>query len=163
MNIFYLDKDPEIAAQYHCDKHCVKMILESAQLLSTAHRVLDGDEDADRLGLYKSFSPNHPSAIWVRQSDQNYNWLWELLHYLGIEYSKRYDKVHSIHSSIRIGLGISPSSIPKNDFTPPPQCMPDQYKVENDPVQGYKNYYHGEKAYFAQWRLGEPAWWKGAA
>ena len=96
MNIFYLDKDAEIAAQYHCDKHCVKMILESAQLLSTAHRVLDGDEDADRLGLYKSFSPNHPSAIWVRQSDQNYNWLWELLHYLGIEYSKRYDKVHSI-------------------------------------------------------------------
>ena len=163
MNIFYLDKDAEIAAQYHCDKHCVKMILESAQLLSTAHRVLDGDEDADRLGLYKSFSPNHPSAIWVRQSDQNYNWLWELLHYLGIEYSKRYDKVHSIHSSIRIALGISPSNIPRAVFMAPPQCMPDQYKVEDDPVQGYKNFYHGEKAAFAQWRLGEPAWWKGAA
>ena len=163
MNIFYLDKDAEIAAQYHCDKHCVKMILESAQLLSTAHRVLDGDEDADRLGLYKSFSPNPPSANWVRQSDQNYNWLWELLHYLGIEYSKRYDKVHSIHSSIRIALGISPSNIPRTVFMAPPQCMPDQYKVEDDPVQGYKNYYHGEKASFAQWRLGEPAWWKGAA
>ena len=63
MNIFYLDKNPEIAAQYHCDKHCVKMILESAQLLSTAHRVLDGDKWADDQGLYKSFSPNHPCAI----------------------------------------------------------------------------------------------------
>ena len=48
MNIFYLDRDPVIAAQMMCDKHVVKMILESAQMLSTAHRVLDGDEYATR-------------------------------------------------------------------------------------------------------------------
>ena len=53
MNIFYLDRDPVIAAQMMCDKHVVKMILESAQMLSTAHRVLDGDEYADKVGLYK--------------------------------------------------------------------------------------------------------------
>jgi hypothetical protein len=43
MNIFYLDKDPIKAAEYSCDKHVVKMILESAQMLCTAHRVLDGE------------------------------------------------------------------------------------------------------------------------
>ena len=42
MNIFYLHNDPQIAAQMHCDKHVVKMILEYAQLLSTAHHELDG-------------------------------------------------------------------------------------------------------------------------
>ena len=51
MNIFYLDRDPKIAAQMMCDKHVVKMILESAQILSTAHRVLDGDDYADKLSL----------------------------------------------------------------------------------------------------------------
>ena len=44
MNIFYLHKHPEIAAQMHVDKHCVKMILETCQLLSTAHRILDGEQ-----------------------------------------------------------------------------------------------------------------------
>ena len=44
MNIFVLDKDPHIAAQMHCDRHVPKMIVESAQMLSTAHRLLDGEE-----------------------------------------------------------------------------------------------------------------------
>jgi len=138
MNIFYLDPDPEVAARYHCDKHCVKMILESAQLLSTAHRVLDGDEFADEQGIYKAFSPNHPSAIWTRESCENYDYVWDLT-----------------------GLAIYPHNLLMKSFTPPPQCMPDEYKVEGDPVQAYKNYYHGEKAYFAEWRLGAPLWWKG--
>ena len=53
MNIFYLNESPEIAAVEHNDKHCVKMILESAQMLCTAHRVLDGNERADELFMYK--------------------------------------------------------------------------------------------------------------
>ena len=60
MNIFYLDEDPRICAEMHCDKHCVKMILETAQLLCTAHRVLDGDEYSDKVGLYKTAFQNHP-------------------------------------------------------------------------------------------------------
>ena len=72
MNIFYLDSDPYVAAKMHCDKHVVKMILESAQMLSTAHRVLDGDEYADERGLYKMAHKNHPSTIWVRTSTDNY-------------------------------------------------------------------------------------------
>ena len=44
MNIFYVDKDPVKAAKMLLDKHVVKMILESAQMLCTAKRVLDGTE-----------------------------------------------------------------------------------------------------------------------
>jgi len=72
MNIFYLDPDPRVCAGMHCDKHCVKMILETAQLLCTAHRVLDGDESADSLGLYKAAFKNHPCAVWVRECADNY-------------------------------------------------------------------------------------------
>ena len=78
MNIFYLDEDPVLAAQMHCDKHVVKMILESAQLLSTAHLLIDGDELADERGLYKATHKNHPSSKWVRDSSENYEWLWNL-------------------------------------------------------------------------------------
>ena len=95
MNIFYLDKDPVIAAQMSCDKHCVKMILESAQMLSTAHRVLDGDKYADDVGLYKMAHKNHPSTIWVRSSSANYDWLWKHMRALMREYTHRYGKIHA--------------------------------------------------------------------
>ena len=90
MNIFYLDRNPEIAAQMMCDKHVVKMILESAQMLSTAHRVLDGDGYANKYGLYKSTHKNHPSAIWARTNGENYVWLWNNFDALRSEYSYRY-------------------------------------------------------------------------
>ena len=95
MNIFYLDRDPVIAAQMMCDKHVVKMILESAQMLSTAHRVLDGDEYANKMGLYKMAHKNHPSTIWVRSSERIIEWLWE--HYVALmdEYTYRYGKTHA--------------------------------------------------------------------
>ena len=95
MNIFYLDKDPKIATQMHCDKHVVKMILETAQMLSTAHRVLDGDEYADSKGLYKMTHRNHPCSIWVRSSDNNYKWMWDFYDNLLKEYTFRYDKHHA--------------------------------------------------------------------
>jgi len=164
MNIFYLHDNPEVAASWHCDKHCIKMILESAQLLSTAHRELDGDEYADSVNLYKSFSPNHPSNIWIREARANYRWVWDLLFALCSEYTERYDKVHAVQrNGILSALAPSPSNIPLEVFSQPPQCMPDEYKVQDDTVLSYRNYYHGEKAYFAKWRLGEPTWWKGAA
>jgi hypothetical protein len=77
MNIFYLDKNPVIAAQMMCDKHVVKMILESAQMLSTAVRVQSGDETANELGLYKMAHKNHPSTIWARTSYFNFIWLYK--------------------------------------------------------------------------------------
>ena len=95
MNIFYFSFWPSDCAKQHCDKHVVKMIVEYAQLLSTAHRVLDGkeitilwnnrkkkiwqleDEDFDDM-LYAATHVNHPSAKWVRHSANNYSWLYNL-------------------------------------------------------------------------------------
>ena len=91
MNIFYLHDTPVTCAQYHTDKHVVKMIIEYAQLLSTAHRLVDGDEG---LVLYKATHKNHPSAIWARRSAQNYAWLYYHMMELGREYEKRYGKKH---------------------------------------------------------------------
>ena len=110
MNIFYLDKNPKIAAQMHCDKHVVKMVLEYAQILSTAHRVIDGDEVADREGLYKIAHKNHPSTAWARAGRGNYNWLSDLWGYLGNEYTHRYGKVHK--AATKEWLFYAPDNIP---------------------------------------------------
>ncbi len=163
MNIFYLDRDPEIAAQMLCDKHVVKMILESAQMLSTAHRVLDGDEYADRVGLYKMAHKNHPSTIWVRHSYQNYKWLYTHMIALMQEYTYRYGKHHATERLIE-PLGNFPIGLReafKNSFktyTDPPQCMPDHCKNE-DTVSAYQTYYIIEKSNFATWkRRNTPEW-----
>ena len=112
MNIFYLDRDPKIAAQLACDKHVVKMILESAQMLCTAHRVLDGDEPADHGGMYKMVHKNHPSTIWTRTSEMNYQWHWRYFDSLLKEYTHRYGKHHATER-LRWILRISPSILIK--------------------------------------------------
>ena len=149
MNIFYLDRDPEIAAQMHCDKHVVKMILESAQMLSTAHRVLDGDEIADSKGLYKMAHKNHPCTIWARTNSENYEWLWNLYDHLMKEYTYRYGKHHA-SERLTHALWEFPRNISHGDFTDPPQCMPD-YCKSDDTVTAYQTYYIIEKSDFAKW------------
>ena len=151
MNIFFLDSDPKKCAEQHCDKHVVKMILESAQLLSTAHHVLCESADYDYLpkDIYKPTHKNHPSAIWARTTDGNYNWLYVLWRELMSEYKYRYMKTHACERLIK-PLGWLPSNIERGPFTPPPKAMPDEYKVE-DTIQSYKNYYNGAKASFAKW------------
>lgn len=96
MNIFVLDKDPVKAARFHNDRHVIKMILESAQLLSTAHVVLDGEKVAayDVPFLLRPTHVNHPCAIWARATGANYDWLYRLLVGLLAEYTRRYGKVH---------------------------------------------------------------------
>ena len=177
MNIFYLDKDPKTCAQYHCDKHVVKMILEYAQLLSTAHRVIDGketkvlsnsgkryvsnwilDDDSDKI-LYKVAHLNHPSNIWVRQSGYNYNYLWQLWHYLCLEYTERYGKNHITWKKLRSYLSHEPQMISDKEFTPPPQCMPDECK-KNDTIQAYRDFYMAHKREFATWKTQVPSWFK---
>tara|TARA_Y100001963_G_scaffold156852_1_gene251475 strand:- start:1867 stop:2403 length:537 start_codon:yes stop_codon:yes gene_type:complete len=161
MNIFYLDRDPKIAAQLMCDKHVVKMILESAQMLSTAHRVLDGDEYANETGMYKMAHKNHPSTIWVRSSFDNYVWLWEHMTALMREYTHRYGKHHATER-LKECLARAPTNIPFGvKFTDPPQCMPETCKGE-DTVLAYQNYYIVEKSDFAKWTKREvPAWFLG--
>ena len=132
MNIFFLDKDPVIAAQYHCDKHCVKMILESAQLLSTAHRILD--EDDANSNLYKVAHKNHPSTIWTRSSEEHYIWLYELFRNLSIEFGNRYGKIHLSWNKLGFVLDSLPKNIKDNGWIDPPQCMPD-YCKQSDSVK----------------------------
>ena len=147
MNIFYLHDDPKRCAQMHCDKHVVKMIVETAQLLSTAHHVLDNNGD----GFYKSTHKNHPSAIWCRKSDSNYVWLWCLLVSLCKEYTHRYGKIHKCQRDGLVSrLMTLPNNIPNGPFTQPTPAMPDQFKVE-DSIESYHNYYNGPKATFAKW------------
>ena len=147
MNIFHLHKDPEICASYHCDKHVVKMILETAQMLSTAYRRNFGDND----DLYKTAYPKHPMTIWVGDSGANFFWSVKLLDQLLYQYTLRYKKVHStikisnlFHGRYKLWHGW------KTEFTPPPQCMPDEYKHE-DYITAYKQYYIGEKKRFAKY------------
>ena len=150
MNIFYLDRDPVVAAQMMCDKHVVKMILESAQMLCTAHRVLDGEEYANKMGLYKMAHKNHPSTIWVRSSFYNYRWLFKHYDALMEEYTYRYGKTHAT-SRLRDALLRPPKNISLSDAGgDPPQCMPDYCKGE-DTVLAYQNYYILEKSGFAKW------------
>ena len=161
MNIFYLHPDPLRAAEMHCDKHCVKMILETAQMLCTAHRSLDGDEQADKLGMYKTVHLNHPSTKWVRGSRLQYEWAFHLFKFLCEEYHYRFKKIHKTEAKLREALRTPPLAITDDStYTQPPQCMPDQYKVLDDAVQAYRNYYIGEKAYFAKWAYTRtPEWW----
>lgn len=154
MNIFILDLDPELCAQYHCDKHVVKMILETAQLLSTAHHVLDGP----RSDLYKPTHVNHPCAVWLRESVANYMWTYSLFRELSREYTYRYGKDHK--SWILLGdiLSSPPANIPDCGPTPMALAMPDKYKCPF-PVHAYRDYYCGDKARMLKWTKREtPPW-----
>ncbi len=142
MNIFYLSEDPKQAAKHMYNKHVVKMILESAQLLCTAHVVSDGEKANVP---YKVTHKNHPSAIWARESISNYVWLYDHMIALGEEYTRRYGKKHLTILKCGGVLSRAPQNVTKVDLTPMPQCMPDQYKVEGNSVEAYWNYYEAEK------------------
>lgn len=177
LNIFYLHNDPKVCAQMHVDKHCVKMILETAQLLSTAHRVLDGTEtiglsqsgrkakrwilpDNRNSTLYSATHINHPSAIWCRQSIPNYTWLHNLLTELCAEYTYRYAKVHKCEQiGLVEALAATPINLKNTWFTEPTPAMPDQYKIPGDAITSYHNYYNGEKQRMFVWKnRQQPEW-----
>ena len=168
MNIFYLDSDPVKSAELHCDKHVVKMIIEYAQLMSTAHRVLDGDLYEDRTAnnhrikrwrlsdsnmenvLYKASHINHPSNIWIRSSDSHYQFVYDMFVALCNEYTYRYGRVHLTEEKLKDVLQHLPSNIANINFVDPPQAMPDDVKT-SDAVDAYQNYYRVYKKGFAKW------------
>ena len=161
MNIFYLDRDIDQCAKYHCNKHVVKMIVEYAQLLSTAHHMLDGDSAPE--GIYKQTHVNHPSAKWVRQSSANYYWLRDLAIELCAEYTRRYGKVHK-STGVHLWLSQNIPSLPSSAKTDHPQCVPDDCKtLPHDPVTAYRQYYNRYKNKFAVWepRSRTPNWYTG--
>jgi hypothetical protein len=147
MNIFYLSRNPVECSQQHNDKHCIKMILEYAQLLSTAHHLIDGTTD----GIYKPTHKNHPSAVWVRQSVEHYGYVRDLLVALCDEYTHRYGKVHKTERTVLPQLLLPPKNMPLNGgWTLPPQCMPPEYKAPCT-IQAYRTYYSEAKAHFSKW------------
>jgi hypothetical protein len=170
MNIFYLDNDPKLCAESHVDKHAIKMILEYCQLLSTAHRVLDGKEVVvkSKTGrnvkrwilegelndvLYSATHINHPSAVWCRASAANYQWLHSLLVELCREYTFRYGKIHKCQETGLVeALKQLPSRIAIRTFTEPTPAMPDACKVKDDSLQSYRNYYVMEKSRMWSWK-----------
>ena len=146
MNIFYLDRKPNTAARYHCDKHVVKMVLESAQLLCVAQRAMGESDDT----LYRASHVNHPQAIWARQSLNHYSWLYALFCALSDEYTRRYGKCHKSDQRLRERLRRPPRGLELNGFVDPPQAMPQEYKSV-DCVSAYREYYRGDKRRFARW------------
>ena len=140
MNIFILHRWPKIAARYHCDKHVVKMILETAQLLYSVHWMLQTPNLPKN--AYKLSHKNHPCSIWARQTLSNYLWLASLGWWLCKEYQYRYgeQKVHKTESHIVWLLNTPPASLPNLGLTKFAQAMPDPYKNE-DVTKAYQTYY----------------------
>lgn len=145
MNIFALDHCPTVSAEQQCDKHVVKMILESAQMLCSAHRVLDGDEPADRRGLYRKTHANHPCSVWVRHATANYQWLCSHALALCDEYTRRYGRRHKSQDIIEWCNGNRPDNLPLGYRTPFAQAMPDEHK-HDDPVVAYRQYYRAKRS-----------------
>lgn len=161
------------------DKHVVKMILETAQLLSTAHRVLDGKQTqivVEKNGktrkkkvwhlndhrndiLYSATHINHPSAVWCRQSVENYNWLVEHLFALSDEYTYRYGKRHKTMDKLGYEIQATPFNLKDWDHTPMPSCMAEEYIVSKDPVTNYRNYYKLGKTKIHTWKKRKPPEW----
>lgn len=141
MNIFYIHTNPVVSATAMSDKHVVKMILESAQLLSTAHHMLDSEV---KHLLYKPTHVNHPSNKWVRESAKHYKWLYEHFVALCEEYTKRFNKVHATETKLKELLSSIPTRLQDNGFIEPPCAMPDLYKNGNS-MLSYRSYYEAEK------------------
>jgi hypothetical protein len=153
------------------------MIIEYAQLLSTAHRVLDGTEYEGRTVtgrrakrwrlddwredvLYMASHMKHPDEIWIQKSKQNYDWTYQLFSDLCDEYTYRYGKVHATDRKLRDALRDAPNNIPSVGFIEPPQCMPDYCKASTS-IQAYHNYYIREKVSFAKWTKRKvPQWYE---
>jgi hypothetical protein len=129
------------------NKHVVKMIVESAQLLSTAHHVLDGDNAVK--GIYKKTHANHPSAVWTRESIGNYMWLRDHALALLNEYGLRYHKLPSNHATFNVVMTLkNPPIHMANNFNLTPMRVAITNKahvVDGDPIQSYRNYYIAEK------------------
>ena len=174
MNIFVLDEDPVLAAQMHCNKHVVKMILETAQLMSTA--IWDaGNDDIKKTvskekreawirdhysKIYKPTHRKHPCALWARENSVRFNWLKRLGLALCQEYTYRYGKVHKSQAVIEaLKFPIFDACFIDPPLRPFVQAMPDDFKVEKDAVQAYRNYYRGAKQRMLVYTRREPPEW----
>lgn len=181
MNLFILDESPAAAAIAHCNKHVNKMIIETAQMLSTNHRFLDGQmfyalsKNGRRIKkwnhpkydkvLYKTCHINHPSTVWLRQSHENYIWGYELFRCLSQEYTHRYKKSHATWNLLKDLLAQLPSNIPIKPQTKFSIAISDDYSLAHihDPLEAYRQYYakkHLEQFDMTWTNRDQPAWFE---
>ena len=166
MNIFILDRDPKVCAQYHCDKHVVKMCVEATQMLVSAakrHGATEAQLPRTKTGnVHRGGHPNHPCTVWAGDSRANYEWLVEYGLSLCREYTYRYGKVHACESQIEVCAAMT-GLIPQGGLTRPAQAMPEEYQGE-DAVAAYRDYYWHDKRHNIQcdWAKGRdvPGWWE---
>ena len=150
MNIFWLALHPKESVQYYCDKHVVKMLLETVQLMSTTCRYYGLDCG------YKSTHINHPCAVWARSSLDNYIYLEILVEELNEEFKYRFKGVD--HKSFLVYKTLIRPNIESKGLQNPPLCMPEQYKIGNA-VDSYRAYYIGEKWAISSWTKRKRPWW----
>ena len=156
MNIFVLDNNIKKAAQYHCDKHVVKMILEYAQILCTVCN-LNGVP-----APYRVTHAKHPCVLWAGKSLSNWRWLKKLAEELNEEYKFRFDKEQD-HKSAQVVEELSEPKIKDEGLTKFVQTMPEQYRNNRSAVKGYREYYLKEKIKFATWKKRKtPVWVRDA-
>ena len=151
MNIFILDEDPVLAAQYQADKHVVKMVLETAQILCTVREKENPP--------YRPTHKNHPCVKWARESFDNYSWLLKHLRALLDEYTFRYNKKHkteAVYAWLSSEKEIDAGELPQIGLTPFAQAMPEEYRQSSDAVQAYRRYYIKDKYKIAEWNKARP-------
>jgi hypothetical protein len=159
MNIFFLSYSARRAAKYHCDKHVVKMILETCQMLYTAHWIITKGVSLNDCPFrpYKPAFKNHPCNVWLRESLSNYRWLCRLGKYLCKEFTHRYKKIHKCDPYIK-WLRKNEPPIPDIGLTLPAKAMPTEYKSDC-PVMSYRTYYVNDKSKFAEWKFNPVPYW----
>jgi len=154
VNIFYLDDDMTKCAQYHCDAHVVKMILESAQILCTVLNKLGQDTP------YKPTHPKHPCVLWAGASLENWLWLQAFTAKLNDEYQYRFCHDEP-HKSFTVSTRLTLPKIQSLGITERPLAMPDEYKVHGNPVQSYRQFYAHEKTHILKYtKRHYPGWLK---
>ncbi|WP_342265617.1 hypothetical protein [Cardinium endosymbiont of Philonthus spinipes] len=152
MNIFYLDSDVKKCAQYHCDRHVVKMILESTQILCTV---------LHQSGISAPYRPTHkrhPCVVWAGQSLDNWRWLRLLTAALNEEYQFRFNRAIP-HQSFLVAASLSPPPLPLVGCTTRPLTMPDAYKIIEDPVASYRRFYALGKKHLLTYTKRVPPYW----
>jgi len=153
MNIFYVQSDPVQAAKDLTDQHILKMGIESAQMLATAHW-MNGSS-----APYKKAHVNHPSTKWTRESIQHYRWLAKHAKAILQEFTARYGNVHKTEQIVDWLIDNEPN-IEDRGFVPPPQCMPEEYK-NPDTIAAYRNFYIKDKLGVKKLKYGKcapPPW-----
>ena len=147
MNIFFLHFDVDTCARYHTNRHVVKMLLETCQLLSSVWWMTAPDQKV----RYKLSHKNHPSSVWARQSVRNYLWLLELGFALAREYRFRYEKKHKCELVLYELRDMPLPPLPQCAFTPPTPAMPTEYKAASS-CEAYQIYYKQEKRHLFSWK-----------